>query len=111
MKDEIEEVLNNQLGTDVSRSSGQPIAFGITRSGRLIAVVCFSIFSLHEPQGAEAVYRVLGAGTAQEASSGKTRAISGYSFEYIHGELSDYLKGWRGYFTNRRRDGLSHHRV
>lgn len=38
-KEEVEAVLENPMGLDVSRSSGRPIAFGTTRKGRLIAVV------------------------------------------------------------------------
>ena len=38
-KQEVEKALKNQLGTDVSRSSGHPIAFGITDTSRIIAVV------------------------------------------------------------------------
>jgi len=38
-KAEVEEVLQDPMGNDVSRSSGRPIAFGETRTGRMIAVV------------------------------------------------------------------------
>lgn len=38
-KEEVEEVLENPSGVEFSRSSGQPIAFGETSTGRLIAVV------------------------------------------------------------------------
>jgi hypothetical protein len=38
-KDEVEEVLQNPEDTDVSRSSGRPIAFGETSTGRYIMVV------------------------------------------------------------------------
>lgn len=38
-KEEVEEVLDNPEGTGVSRSSGRPIVFGVTSSGRVIAVV------------------------------------------------------------------------
>ena len=38
-KEEVEEVLENPDGIETSRSSGRPIAFGETASGRLIAVV------------------------------------------------------------------------
>jgi uncharacterized DUF497 family protein len=38
-KDEVEEVLENPAGVEASRSSGLPIAFGETSTGRLIAVV------------------------------------------------------------------------
>lgn len=38
-KEEVEEVLQDPLGLELSRLSGQPIAFGETSTGRLIAVV------------------------------------------------------------------------
>ena len=38
-KEEVEEVLDNPNGIETSRSSGRPIAFGLTSTGRLIAVV------------------------------------------------------------------------
>ena len=38
-KEEVDEVLENPAGIEASRSSGRPIAFGETRTGRLIAVV------------------------------------------------------------------------
>lgn len=38
-KEEVEEVLENPDGIETSRSSGRPIAFGQTSTGRLIAVV------------------------------------------------------------------------
>lgn len=38
-KEEVEEVLAAPIGRDRSRSSGRPIAFGETSTGRLIAVV------------------------------------------------------------------------
>jgi uncharacterized DUF497 family protein len=38
-KEEVEEVLQNPDGVTDSRSSGLPIAFGETSTGRLIAVV------------------------------------------------------------------------
>ena len=38
-KEEVEEVLQNPEGVTDSRSSGRPIAFGETSTGRLIAVV------------------------------------------------------------------------
>lgn len=38
-KEEVEEVLENPAGADLSRTSGLPIAFGETSTGRLIAVV------------------------------------------------------------------------
>lgn len=38
-KEEVEEVLRNPLGIESSRSSGSPIAFGETATGRLIAVI------------------------------------------------------------------------
>jgi uncharacterized DUF497 family protein len=38
-KEEVEEVLQNPAGIETSRSSGRPIAFGETSTGRLIAVI------------------------------------------------------------------------
>lgn len=38
-KDDVADVLNNPEGEDRSRSSGQPIVFGLTRRGERIAVV------------------------------------------------------------------------
>ena len=38
-KEEVEEILANPSGIESSRSSGLPIAFGETSTGRLIAVV------------------------------------------------------------------------
>ena len=38
-KEEVEEVLDNPAGVELSRSSGLPIVFGETSTGRLIAVV------------------------------------------------------------------------
>ncbi len=38
-KAEVEEVLENPDGVETSRSSGRPIAFGETSTGRIIAVV------------------------------------------------------------------------
>ncbi|MEO8496285.1 MAG: BrnT family toxin [Planctomycetota bacterium] len=38
-KEEVEEVLENPDGIETSRSSGRPIAFGETSTGRLIAVI------------------------------------------------------------------------
>ncbi len=38
-QDEVEEVLQNPTGETTSDSSGRPLAFGITSTGRLIAVV------------------------------------------------------------------------
>lgn len=37
--EEVEHVLANRLDTDVSESSGRPIAFGNTAAGRFLAVV------------------------------------------------------------------------
>jgi uncharacterized DUF497 family protein len=37
--EEAEEVLRDPIATDVSRTSGRPIAFGITTTGRKLAVV------------------------------------------------------------------------
>ncbi|HEX4054369.1 MAG TPA: hypothetical protein VHX86_08895 [Tepidisphaeraceae bacterium] len=38
-REEAEDVLADPIATDVSRSTGRPIAFGFTRSGRKPAVV------------------------------------------------------------------------
>jgi uncharacterized DUF497 family protein len=38
-KEEVEEVLDQPTGREVSRSSGWPVLFGETSGGRLIAVV------------------------------------------------------------------------
>ncbi len=38
-KDEVADVLVAPIDEDISRSSGRPIAFGLTNSGRHIAVV------------------------------------------------------------------------
>lgn len=38
-REEVEEVLENPAGIEWSRSSGRPVAFGETSTGRLIAVV------------------------------------------------------------------------
>lgn len=38
-KQEVEEILNDPCGIESSRSSGLPIAFGESSTGRLIAVV------------------------------------------------------------------------
>ena len=38
-KEEVEEVLENPDGVETSHSSGRPIAFGETNTGRIIAVV------------------------------------------------------------------------
>lgn len=38
-QEEVEEVLENPHGIERSRSSGRPIAFGETSTGRIIAVV------------------------------------------------------------------------
>lgn len=38
-KEEVDEVLENPGGIEASRTSGLPIAFGETRTGRLFAVV------------------------------------------------------------------------
>lgn len=42
-KDEVAEVLRDPLSESASRSSGRPIAFGITSTGRSIAVVYDSV--------------------------------------------------------------------
>ncbi len=38
-KEEVEDVLSNPIDTDFSRSTGYPIAFGDTRTGRHLLVV------------------------------------------------------------------------
>ena len=38
-KEEIEDVLQNATDTDISRSTGRPVVFGDTRTGRHILVV------------------------------------------------------------------------
>ena len=38
-KEEVEDVLDNVMDADVSRSSGRPVAFGDTLSGRHLMVV------------------------------------------------------------------------
>ena len=50
-KEEVEEVLDDPDGTNQSRSSGRPIAFGETGAGRWIAVV-------YEEIDSDAVYPV-----------------------------------------------------
>lgn len=37
--DEVEEALEDAIDSDISRSSGRPVAFGDTRSGRHLMVV------------------------------------------------------------------------
>ena len=44
-KDEVEEVLENATDADISRSSGRPVAFGDTSTGRHLMVV----FEVVEP--------------------------------------------------------------
>ena len=36
---EVDEVLNNPIGHDISESSGRPLVFGYTIAGRLLVVV------------------------------------------------------------------------
>jgi uncharacterized DUF497 family protein len=50
-KEEVEEVLQNPTDTDVSRSSGQPVVFGDTSTGRHLLVV-------YEEIDADTVYPV-----------------------------------------------------
>lgn len=38
-KDDVEDAFQDQTGTGISRSSGRPVVFGNTRSGRHIMVV------------------------------------------------------------------------
>jgi uncharacterized DUF497 family protein len=37
-KEEVEQVFQNPTGTDISRSSGRPVVFGETRTGRYMMV-------------------------------------------------------------------------
>jgi hypothetical protein len=39
IREEVEDVLQNPEGIETSRSTGRPIAFGLTSTGRFIAVV------------------------------------------------------------------------
>jgi uncharacterized DUF497 family protein len=57
-KMEVEEVLENPAGIEKSRTSGRPIAFGETSTGRILAVV-------YEEIDADTVYPV----TAYEVES------------------------------------------
>jgi uncharacterized DUF497 family protein len=50
-KEEVEEVLQNPTDTDISRSSGRPVVFGDTRTGRHLMVV-------YEEIDADTVYPV-----------------------------------------------------
>jgi uncharacterized DUF497 family protein len=50
-QDEVEEILQNATDTDVSRSSGRPVAFGDTSTGRHLMVV-------YEEIDADTVYPV-----------------------------------------------------
>lgn len=50
-KDEVEEVLQNASDADVSRSSGRPVVFGDTSSGRHLMVV-------YEEVDADCVYPI-----------------------------------------------------
>ena len=43
MREEVEEVLENATDADVSRSSGRPVVFGDTRTGRHLMVVYESV--------------------------------------------------------------------
>ncbi|HSS47749.1 MAG TPA: hypothetical protein VLX28_02275 [Thermoanaerobaculia bacterium] len=56
-REEVEEVLENAVDADISRSSGRPVVFGDTRMGRHLIVV-------YESVDASTVYPV----TAYEAS-------------------------------------------
>lgn len=57
-KEEVEEVLENPAGVEKSRTSGRPIAFGETSTGRILAVV-------YEEIDEDAIYPV----TAYEVES------------------------------------------
>jgi uncharacterized DUF497 family protein len=50
-KEEVEEVLQNATDADISRSSGRPVVFGDTSTGRHLMVV-------YEEADADAVYLV-----------------------------------------------------
>jgi uncharacterized DUF497 family protein len=50
-KEEVEDVMQNATDTDVSRSSGRPVVFGETRTGRHLMVV-------YEAIDADTVYPV-----------------------------------------------------
>ena len=50
-KEEVEDVLDNPLDEDISRSSGRPVAFGDTSTGRHLMVV-------YEQIDADTVYPV-----------------------------------------------------
>ena len=43
---EAEDVLSDPIATDISRTTGRPIAFGFTRAGRRLAVVYQQIDSI-----------------------------------------------------------------
>ena len=38
-KEEVEDVFTHPIDTDISRSSGHPVVFGETRTGRIVMVV------------------------------------------------------------------------
>lgn len=42
-KEEVEEVLENAMDVDISRSSGRPVVFGDTQAGRHLMVVYESV--------------------------------------------------------------------
>lgn len=50
-KDEVEDVFQNPTGTDTSRSSGRPVIFGDTCTGRHLIVI-------YEEVGAATVYPI-----------------------------------------------------
>ena len=49
--DDIEDVLQNPIGHDISRSSGRPIVYGFTADGRYILVV-------YEKVGEQTIYPI-----------------------------------------------------
>jgi uncharacterized DUF497 family protein len=50
-KEEVEEVLENAIDADISRSSGRPVVFGDTSTGRHLMVV-------YEPIDVETIYPI-----------------------------------------------------
>lgn len=61
-KEDVEDVFQNPIGTGISRSSGRPVVFGDTRTGRHIMVV----YKIIDPATARPV-------TAYEVPRRKTR--------------------------------------
>ena len=46
VKEEVEQVFQNPIGTDTSRSSGRPVVFGETRTGRHL-MVAYELLIFH----------------------------------------------------------------